>query len=201
MNKYSILFFQIIFFLIAGCANNNKTKNDITDDSMTSESSSKPEDTTTLKTTVSKFDSVTANRNTPSFSNRSNLKTDDYIEQYPANQKAGLRRHIEWVRKEWQNTPNPITATYQGNDFGDYHHIIFKDAKGVTYDFGQANNNYGQFNLHELSGQYEDNPEFLGKKFKVYWDWKLSDLFCCEGEYGKAKAYLPSITKLELIKN
>lgn len=141
-----------------------------------------------------------ANSNTPSISNGSNLKTDDYIKQYPANQNAELRQHIESLKKEWQNTPNPITATYQGNDFGDYHHVLFKDAKGVNYDFGQANNNYGPFNLHALSGQFEDNPEFLGKEFKVYWEWKLSDFFCCDGEYGKAKAYLPSITKLELIK-
>ncbi|MBL7747600.1 MAG: hypothetical protein JNM19_09260 [Chitinophagaceae bacterium] len=112
-----------------------------------------------------------------------------------------MRRHIEWLREEWQNVPNPMTAIYQGNDFGDYQHILFKAENGVEYDFGQANNRYGPYKLYEPSGQYEDNPEFLGKKFKVYWDWVVSDFFCCEGEYGKARAYLPSITKLELMKN
>lgn len=195
MNKYGILFILTIFFLIISCENNNRPKSDITYDSMT-----KREDSTTLKFTGNKPDSAIANRDTQSFLNGSNLKTDDYIKQYPANQNAELRRHIEWLRKEWQNVPNPITATYQGNDLGDYHHIIFKAANGVAYDFGQANNSYGQYKLHELSGQYDDNTEFLGKEFKVYWDWKLSEFLCCDGEYGEAKAYLPSITKLELIK-
>jgi hypothetical protein len=158
MNKYGILFLLVIFFLLISCENNNKTKNDITYDSMTSEVSSKREDSTTLKFADNKLDSVIANRNTQSFLNGSNLKIDYYIKQYPANQNAELRRHIEWLRKEWQNVPNPITATYQGNDFGDYHHILFKDANGVEYDFGQAKNSYGQYNLHELSGQYNDNP-------------------------------------------
>jgi hypothetical protein len=201
MNKYNILFLLAIFPLIISCENNNKTKNDITYDSMTSEVNAKRNDSTTLIITDDKLDSVIPNRDTQLFTNRCNLKIDDYIKQYPANQTAELRRHMERLRKEWQNVPNPITATYQGNDFGDYHHILFKAANGVEYDFGQAKNSYGQYNLHKLSGQYEDNPEFLGKKFKVYWDWKLSEFHCCDGESGEAKAYLPSITKLELIKN
>ncbi len=201
MNKYNILFLLVIFPLIISCENKNKTKNDITYDSMTSEVSSKREDSTTLKFTDNKIDSVIANRNTQSFLNGNNLKIDDYIKQYPANQTAELRRHMEWLRKEWQNVPNPITATYQGTDFGDYLHILFKAANGVEYDFGQAKNSYGKYDLYELSGQNDDNPEFLGKEFKVYWDWKLSEFLCCDGEYGEAKAYLPSITKLELIKN
>jgi hypothetical protein len=198
MNKYSILFLIATFFLVS-CENNN-TKNDITYDPKTSELSSKQEDSTPLKFTHDTLNSVIADRDTQSFVNGSNLKTDDYIKQYPTDQKAGLRQHIEQLRKDWKNVPNPIIATYQGNDFGDYHHIIFKDANGVGYDFGQAKNDYGQYNLHELSGQYNDNPKFLGKKFRVFWDWKLSEFLCCEGDYGKAKAYLPSITKLELIK-
>ena len=201
MNKYNIFFLPVIFFLIISCENNHKTKNEIPYDSMTPEVSSKREDSATLKFTGNKLDSVIANRNRQSFLNGSNLKIDDYIKQYPANQTAALRRHMEWLRKEWQNVPNPITATYQGNDFGDYHHLLFKAANGLKYDFGQAKNSYGQYVLHELSGQYDDNPEFLGKKFKVYWDWKLSEFLCCDGQYGEAKAYLPSITKLELIKN
>lgn len=201
MNKYKNLFWLTIFFLLISCENNNNAKNDNRYDSLTAEVSSKREDSSTLKLTDHKPDSVIPNKATQPFFNDSNLKIDDYIKQYPANQTAELRRDMERIRKEWQNAPNPITATYQGNDFGDYHHILFKAANGVEYDFGQAKNNYGQYKLHELSGQYNDNPEFLGKKFKVYWDWKLSKFLCCDGEYGKAEAYLPAITKLELIKN
>lgn len=201
MNKYGILFLLVIFILIISCQNNNKTKNDVIYDSITAEISLKTEDSATSKFTDNKPDSVMANQHTESCPTGSKLKADDYIKQYPANQKTELRRHIESLRTAWQYVPNPITATYHGNDFGDYHHILFKDANGVAYDFGQANNSYGKYKLHELSGQYEDNPEFLGKEFNVYWDWKIAEFFCCDGEYGKAKACLPSITKLELVKN
>lgn len=201
MNKYRLLFLLVVSFSIISCNNNNSTKKDITTDSHTAEVSSVRQDTATLKFTDKKSDTLIPTRDTQPFLKASKWKTEDYIKQYPGDQKAELRSHIERLRKEWQNVPNPITATYQGNDFGDYHHILFKDAKGVAYDFGQAKNSYGQFHLHELSGQYNDNPEFVGKKFKVYWDWKLSDFLCCEGDYGKAKAYLPAITKLELIKH
>jgi hypothetical protein len=167
MNKYNILFLLAIFLLIISCENNNnKIKKVITYDSMSSADSSKRKDSTTLKFTDNKLDSVIPNRNTQLFTNGSDLKIDDYIKQYPANQTTELRRHMELLRKEWQNVPNPITASYQGNDFGDYHHILFKAANGVEYDFGQAKNSYGQYNLHELSGQYVDNPEFLGKNLK-----------------------------------
>ncbi|MBL7912464.1 MAG: hypothetical protein JNJ41_15495 [Bacteroidia bacterium] len=200
MNKYSSLFLPAIFFFIISCEDGKSTKNNIAFDSTDSLDSSKREDSTTLKVADKKLDSVSANKNDTSFLNGDNLKTDDYIKHYPVNQNAELRSEIERLRKEWKNAPNPITAIYQGNDFGAYHHLLFKAANGAVYDFGQAKNNYGQYNLHKLSGQYEDNPEFLGKEFKVYWDWKLSEFLCCHGEYGEAKAYLPSITKLELVK-
>lgn len=199
MKQYSIPSLLVVFFLVVSCENNS-TKNELVNNSTASLDSSKREDPPILKVADKKLDSATINRNDSSFLNKANLKVDDYIKHYPTNQNNALKRHMEELRKEWQNVPNPITATYQGNDFGDYHHILFKATNGIHYDFGQAKNNYGQYKLHELSGQYEDNPEFLGKEFKVYWDWKLSEFLCCEGEYGKAKAYLPSITKLELIK-
>jgi len=201
MNKFGILVLPVIFFLIPGCDNNNRTKNNITRDSITTAVGSTQLDSAISTYTGNKSDSVIADKNAQPFLPGRHLKSDDFIKQYPADQKDELRRHIERLRKEWQNVPNPIIATYQGNDFGDYHHVLFKDANGVVYDFGQAKNSYGQYKLHELSGQYDDNPEFSGKKFKVYLDWVLSDFFCCDGEYGKAKAFLPSITRLELLKN
>ncbi len=201
MNKFVLLFLSTVFFVVMSCENHNKNNNGTPADSMTAHIDSKPEDTATVKAENHKPDTVTAKGDTLPFLNGSNAKTEDFIKQYPSGQKAGLRQYMELLRKEWQNVSNPFTATYRGNDFGDYQHILFEAASGVTYDFGQADNNYGQYKLHELSGQFADNPEYLGKKFKIYWDWKLTDFLCCEGEYGKAKAYIPSITKLELIKN
>lgn len=196
MNKFLL----IVFSLIISCKNNNITQNGNANDSITSMVSSNQQDSTKLKVAANMLDSVIAKRNTRSIYNGSDLKTEDYIVQCPNGQKSSLISHIEYVRKEWRNVPSPITATYEGNDFGDYFHVIFKDANGVTYDFGKANNNYGEYKLYELSGQYEDNPKYLGKKFTLYWDWVLSEFYCCDGEYDMAKAYLPSITKLELIK-
>lgn len=196
MNKYNLLFLLITPLLIISCNNNPKTKNDIPKDSTISEINPKQVDKPVIPKNNSSYSSI-VNGNTPSF-----LKeTEDYIKQYPGEQKKEFKRYMDELIKEWKDVPNPITATYKGNDFGDYHHIMFKDANGVQYDFGQAKNEYGQYKLHELSGDYNDNPKYLGKKFKVYWDWKLAKFLCCDGEYGKAEAYLPTITKLELIQN
>ena len=200
MNKYGIIL-STIFFLMISCKNNNQSKNDYTNDSITAEVRLTREDSALLKFPDIQSDTVPATRDTTSLVKGSDLKTADDNEQYSANQKSGVRSYIAWLRKQWQQVPNPISATYQGNDFGDYQHILFKDANKVVYDFGQAKNNYGQYKLHKLSGQNEDNPEFLGKIFKVYWEWKLTEFLCCDGEYDKARAYVPSITKLELIKN
>lgn len=200
MSKFNLLFLLIIFLPLMSCEKNHKTQKDIVSGVITSELISKREDSTKSKLIDNKLDYETENKKTQSILNGGNLKTDDYIKKYPAKQSAELRRHIDYLRKAWQNVPNPITATYQGNDFGDYHHIIFKAKNGAEYDFGQAKNNYEPYKLHKLSGQFDDNHEFLGKEFKVYWDWKLTNFLCCDGEYGKAKAYLPTIIKLELIK-
>lgn len=156
-------------------------------------------DTAGTESTGNKSDTTkTENKTQPDFTD-SKLKTEEFILLYPGKQHAAFRQYIEELRKQWQKVSNPITATYQGNDFGDYFHILFKDVSGTTYDFGQAKNNYGPYKLFDNSGQYDDNPEYLGKKFKVYWDWQVADFYCCEGEYGKARAYLPTITKLELL--
>lgn len=200
MNKYLLLLTPVIFLLICSCDNNNQEKNNPLNDTLAHRDSTIRKDSAALDTAVNKPGTATPGTHTPSFSPGPAVKTDDFIKQYPGNDKAALRNYIESLRKEWQHVPNPFTATYEGNDFGDYFHLLFKDAKGVTYDFGQAANNFDTYKLYEPSGQYEDNPEYLGKKFKVYWEWKLTDFLCCEGEYGKAKAYLPAIIKLELVK-
>ena len=92
---------------------------------------------------------------------------------------------------------NPFVSTYLGNDFGDYHHIEFKDDKGKKYDFGSGNNNYGEIELFDK--ELDDNPKYIGKSFKIYWDWEISSFPCCSGEYDLVEAYLPSIKKIELM--
>lgn len=201
MNKFLNLISLVIFFLFISCENNNgKAKNNITSDSLPSKVV-EIKDSAKSNFTNDALEAVKSNLDSGSLLITKDLKIDDFILQYPGSYKEGLRSQIEWLIKEWKNVPNPIIATYKGNEFGDYHHINFKNANGKTYDFGQAKNNFGEFTLYDDSEQYVDNPKFLGKKFNVYWNWKIAEFLCCEGEYGKAKAYLPTIVKLELVKN
>ena len=93
---------------------------------------------------------------------------------------------------------NPFLATYEGNEFGDYHHIMFEGAYSKRCDFVFGNNNFGKFKLFS-DDEMIDNPNYLGKSFKIYWEWKASSFPCCSGEYEMVKAYLPSIVKLELV--
>ncbi len=178
----------------------NKANEDVFTSPKNAEIKPKQKDTAAILQTHSKPDSIIPISNHQPVTKTGYLKNEEAISRYPPQLQSTLKLHLDMLRTKWQNIPNPITAIYQGNDFGDYQHILFKDAKGETYDFGQAANNYGKYQLHERSGQYNDNPAYLGKQFKVYWDWKLSDFLCCEGDYDRVKAYLPAITKLELIK-
>lgn len=158
-------------------------------------------DTVREKVVNSNLDSVGVQEADAAFASNKNLKVEAYIKHYPNNQKKELIAYISWLRKEWQNVPNPFIASYQGNDFGDYFHVIFEDQHKKVYDFGQAKNNFGRYDMFDNTGQYEDNPDYLGKKFKVYWNWELADFSCCDGAYGEAKAYVPTVTKLELLKD
>lgn len=123
---------------------------------------------------------------------------DDFIINDKDKKSKAVRSTIEYKREEWENVKNPIVATFKGCDFGDYFHLNFEDANGKNYDFGFGNNNYGEYLLFDKT-DYNDNPEYLGKTFKICWNWKITSFPCCDGDYEKVEAYLPSITKLELI--
>ena len=125
-------------------------------------------------------------------------KIDDFIIQAKYKKSESVRRLIEHEKEEWKNVKSPIIANFQRSDFGDYFHLIFKDANGIEYDFGFGMNNFGEYKLYD-EPYYNDNPKFLGKTFKVYWNWKITTFPCCDGEYDPVEAYLPSITNLELI--
>lgn len=125
-------------------------------------------------------------------------KIEDFIIDKKDKNNKSLISNLEYDKEEWKNVKNPIIATYQGCDFGDYFHITFQDADGINYDFGFGNNHFGEYILYDKT-QYVDNPKYLGKKFKVYWNWKISNFPCCDGEHESVKAYHPSITKLELM--
>jgi hypothetical protein len=123
---------------------------------------------------------------------------DDFIINNRDRSSKALRLSIEYEREQWKNVKNPFVASYRGCDLGDYFHLNFEDANGKNYDFGFGNNNYGKYLLYDKT-DYNDNPKYLGKSFNIYWNWKITSFPCCDGEYDMVKAYLPSITKLELI--
>ena len=188
-----------VLLIVSGSCNNNKYEKPSDEQITNGGILQTKKDTAAEVLTVKSGDSLTPNNNP--FTKKNDTNKEDPAQQNTVHQPPAVKRYLDGLRITWKNTANPIIATYEGNDFGDYHHIIFKDVKGNTYDFGQAANHYGKYQLHDFSGQYKDNPAWRGKRFKVYWNWKLSDFLCCEGEYEKTKAYLPAITKLELIKD
>jgi len=130
--------------------------------------------------------------------NVSQWNIDNFIIECPKKYRVALKQYIEYKREQWKNVPNPFIAIYKGNNIGDYHHINFKDSKGKIYDFGFGRNDFEHISL--FNKELNDNPKYLGKSFKIFWDWKISSFPCCSGEYEILKAYHPSILKLEIIK-
>ncbi len=133
------------------------------------------------------------------YSSKNDSSIDTLIIKCPENLISELKQFIKFQKEEWKNVKNPFIATYKGNDFGDYHHINFEDVNNKSYDFGHGNNYFGSFLLFFNDKHLNDNPKYLEKQFKIFWKWKISSFPCCSGDYKSVEAYLPSITKLELL--
>lgn len=145
---------------------------------------------------------VSACKNTSS-GEKSKVKTDNWTEEQfivscPESLKPEVIQLVEYTRKEWKSIPNPFIAKYTGNGFGDYHHINFQDAAEHIFDFGSANNDFGDYVLFDEE-TLDDNLDYLDKTFKVYWTWKASKFPCCSGGYESVEVYMPSISKLKLL--
>jgi hypothetical protein len=134
---------------------------------------------------------------TPAFISVEGWKNADFIISAKHKNSEGVLRTIANTRAEWKDVPNPFIAVYRGCDFADYFHLTFEDNKGKTYDFGFGNNNFGTYTLFD-SEQCNDNKKYLNKSFRIFWNWTPSSFPCCDGEYEKVEAYMPSITKLEI---
>ena len=102
------------------------------------------------------------------------------------------------LKKQFDTLPNPLLVKYNGNMLNDYFSLEFEDSLGNIYDFGDSNNSFGKYTLYS-GDHYNDNPELLGKWFKLYWEYKLSIFPCCGGDYYQQKEILPSINNLELV--
>ena len=108
-----------------------------------------------------------------------------------------LQSYLETQKKEWEGIVNPMTVTFKEFVLGDYPHIIFADAEGKEFDFGDGNNAYGEFSPADFQ---DEESQYLGKKFNITWEWKESEFNCCEGAMDLVKAKVPSIAKIELVK-
>ncbi|AUP79466.1 SH3 domain-containing protein [Flavivirga eckloniae] len=144
------------------------------------------------------FDGYLINKKSESDINEWSI--NDFIVEYPKNYETEVKSNIEYERGQWKGVPNPFIATYRGNYIGDYHHIDFEDSDGRIYDFGFGQNDFGSISLFDKK-ELNDSPEYLGKSFKIFWEWKMSSFPCCSGDYETVKAYLPSIVKLEILEN
>lgn len=200
MTRYQRFVSPVIFVLLFSCSGHRSERKETRPDTAAA-GPARMADTARVKIAADTTRPGTTGTSFPTLSAAQLRETEELMKHYPGARQAALRRYLASLRKEWAQVPSPFTAAYQGNDFGDYQHILFKDARGRTYDFGQAANHFSPYTLFTASGQYADNPLYLGKTFTIWWDWKLTGFLCCEGEYDQAKAYLPAITKLELIKH
>ena len=126
-----------------------------------------------------------------------NWRIEDFIINKKDQNSSSIKRTMEAIRDEWESAPNPIIARFRGCDFGDYFHLNFEDAQGNIFDFGFGDNAFGQIELYNTEN-FEDNPNYLNKKFEIYWSWKITTFPCCDGEFDQVEAYIPSITNLVL---
>ncbi|MBK7573623.1 MAG: hypothetical protein IPI10_19255 [Bacteroidetes bacterium] len=191
--RITIPFFVCFFFISCQSSPNSSSNSDSTslhNDSalsVTDSVSDKQSDTTTTSVPDSfALLSVT------------NWTIDDFITDKKYRSYEALRNTTAYNKEEWKDVKSPIVATYKGCDVGDYFHLNFEDVNGKTYDFGFGDNNLGEFVLCN-EPQFETNHKYLNRTFRIYWNWKITKFPCCDGDYEIVEAYIPSITKLELI--
>ena len=98
-------------------------------------------------------------------------------------------------KEKMNNVSNPITATYLGSELHDYFYFPFIGLDGKHYDFADGNNNLGDIPFG--TDDAEINSQLIGKKFLIYWGWRLSSFHCCQGGMDLYKADLPSILRIE----
>jgi hypothetical protein len=94
-------------------------------------------------------------------------------------------------------------ATFEGASAGDYFHLLFKDEKGTTWDFGNGKNNLEPYtDLILLEPDAEGNAgniEYSGMLFEVSWDSLENEYYCCDGEMNPITGRVPTIVSLKLL--
>jgi hypothetical protein len=103
------------------------------------------------------------------------------------------------ITEKWKDVENPLVATFTDYSQDGIVHVLFTDQAGRSYDFGSGNHNLGEIRLYGPQSGVS-NPDYLGKQFKITWEWKLSRMWFMWENYEQAIAPLPSIVHIEIIK-
>lgn len=125
---------------------------------------------------------------------------EDLIELSDLNNNPALANYVDYIDQVMKNISNPVRVKYVGCDFGDYFHLSFTGPDDLYLDFGDGNNDFGDYELYDPL-TFEDDPAYLDKTFDLHWEYKASSFYCCEGAMEDVTAIIPSIVKLELIEN
>lgn len=92
-----------------------------------------------------------------------------------------------------QPDENSFIGTFVKIENDEYYHLIFVDEKGQEWDFGDGENNLGDFNF----GEEETNTTLVGKKFKIVWKELMVEMYDGEGNLKEFNA--PSIINITLL--
>lgn len=104
--------------------------------------------------------------------------------------------YVDMLKEQWATVPKTVNATYIRAEFGDYFHLVFETPTKQIIDFGDARNEYGEYNL--ILESNSQNNHYIGKKFEITWDWLPSNFNCCEGNMDNMIANIPTITSLKI---
>ena len=174
MNQYStIIIFLLIAFIWTGC----NTKTDTHDNNNESE----------------------IKNNSPELiiEEKDKIAEEDFVEDERNEQEIALEHHVKYLKETWKDAPNPMVVTFDGTDMGDYFHFGFVDTEKRYYDFADGNNDLGDFKL--IVDRIEANEKYVGKKFEIKWDWKMSKFPCCDGMMNIVEIEVPSIVDIKLV--
>jgi len=94
---------------------------------------------------------------------------------------------------------NPMIVTYLGSSLSDYFYFPFADDEGRYFDFADRDNQLGTipFGPEDKIASHYEGESLVGKKFLITWGYELSEIYCCEGQYDRYAAMLPTILKIE----
>jgi hypothetical protein len=114
------------------------------------------------------------------------------------NENPSLKNYVNYLHEVMDEVKSPIELVYEGVDFGDYFHLTFTGPNELYIDFGDGNNDFGEYELYDPL-TFEDNSKYIGQTFEVFWEFKASNFYCCEGNMEPTTAEVPSIVQLKLI--